>query len=238
MKLDVNEPQVAKALDVVANNIYHGTQDHFDGAWQAEQWDFARSLKRTNFLVTETNAQTLGWDSASQFPPYDGQMRLDVYTYLSSGANMVEYWHWHSIHAGQETYWKGVLSHDLEPNRAYAEVSPAPPMSYRRSAPSSSTSRSRTRSPSSTASIPPTASASCPIDRDQPSGWTPGKSGDSYGDLIVQLHKLALQRQRRRRFPLRRLTGSCPAIRTVQVAHRSGALYLDRRRCSRPSPTM
>jgi beta-galactosidase len=36
---------------------------------------------------------------------------------------MVEYWHWHSIHAGQETYWKGVLSHDLEPNRAYAEVS-------------------------------------------------------------------------------------------------------------------
>jgi beta-galactosidase len=36
---------------------------------------------------------------------------------------MVEYWHWHSIHNGQETYWKGVLSHDLEPNRAYAEVS-------------------------------------------------------------------------------------------------------------------
>ena len=35
---------------------------------------------------------------------------------------MVEYWHWHSIHYGQETYWKGVLSHDLEPNRAYAEV--------------------------------------------------------------------------------------------------------------------
>ena len=49
--------------------------------------------------------------------------REDVYTHLSNGANMVEYWHWHSIHSGQETYWKGVLSHDLEPNRAYAEVS-------------------------------------------------------------------------------------------------------------------
>ena len=36
---------------------------------------------------------------------------------------MVEYWHWHSIHYGQETYWKGVLAHDLEPDRAYAEVS-------------------------------------------------------------------------------------------------------------------
>jgi beta-galactosidase len=36
---------------------------------------------------------------------------------------MVEYWHWHSIHYGQETYWKGVLGHDLEPNRFYNEVS-------------------------------------------------------------------------------------------------------------------
>ncbi len=36
---------------------------------------------------------------------------------------MVEYWHWAALHSGQETYWKGVLSHDLEPNRAYAEVS-------------------------------------------------------------------------------------------------------------------
>ena len=122
MKLDVNEVEVAKSLDVVANNPYHGTQDHLDGAWQALQGDFSRSLKHQNFLVTETNAQTLGWDSAGQFPPYDGQLRLDVYTDLSTGANMVEYWHWHSIHAGQETYWKGVLSHDLEPNRAYAEV--------------------------------------------------------------------------------------------------------------------
>jgi len=46
-----------------------------------------------------------------------------VYTHLAAGANMVEYWHWHSLHCGQETYWKGVLSHDLEPNRTYAEVS-------------------------------------------------------------------------------------------------------------------
>ncbi|HTQ60108.1 MAG TPA: beta-galactosidase [Candidatus Solibacter sp.] len=118
-----DEPTVAASLDVVANNPYHGTQDHMDGAWQALQGDFARSLKHSNFLVTETNAQTIGWDSAGQYPPYDGQLRLDVYTHVSSGANMVEYWHWHSIHAGQETYWKGVLSHDLQPNRAYAEVS-------------------------------------------------------------------------------------------------------------------
>ena len=123
MRRDVNEYEVAKALDIVANNPYHGTQDHMDGQSQAEQGDYSRSLKHANFLVTETNAQTTDWSSAYQYPPYDGQLRLDVYTHLSSGANMVEYWHWASIPAGQETYWKGVLSHDLEPNRAYAEVS-------------------------------------------------------------------------------------------------------------------
>jgi beta-galactosidase len=123
MKNDVNEEAVAESLDIVANNVYHGTQDHFDGSLQAAQGDFARSLKHGNFLITETNAQTIGWSSGSQFPPYDGQMREDVYTQLSNGANMVEYWHWASIAANQETYWKGVLSHDLEPNRAYAEVS-------------------------------------------------------------------------------------------------------------------
>ena len=57
------------------------------------------------------------------YPPYDGQLRLDVFTHVSAGANMVEYWHWHSIHYGQETYWKGVLGHDLEPGRPYNEVS-------------------------------------------------------------------------------------------------------------------
>ncbi len=123
MKRDVNEEAVAQSLDIVADNIYHGTQDHYDGSFQALQSDFSRSLKHANFLVTETNAQTIGWSSAGQFPPYDGQLREDVYTYLANGANMVEYWHWASIAANQETYWKGILSHDLEPNRAYAEVS-------------------------------------------------------------------------------------------------------------------
>ncbi len=122
-RLQVNEYDISKCLDIVAVNPYHGTQDDFDGMGSSMPGDYTRSLKQTNYLVTETNAQTIGWDSKTQFPPYDGQLRLDFYTHLSSGANMVEYWHWHSIHYGQETYWKGVLSHDLEPNRAYAEVS-------------------------------------------------------------------------------------------------------------------
>jgi beta-galactosidase len=120
---EVDESGVTRALDIVAVNPYHATQDGFDGRGSSYEGDYARSLKHANYLVTETNAEAIGWDSANQYPPYDGQLRLDVYTHISSGANMVEYWHWHSLHYGQETYWKGVLGHDLEPGRAYAEVS-------------------------------------------------------------------------------------------------------------------
>jgi beta-galactosidase len=188
MHTDRNEFEIAKSLDVVANNIYHGTQDHLDGAWQAEQSDFARSLKHGNFLVTETNAQTLGWDSAGQFPPYDGQMRLDVYSYLASGANMVEYWHWHSIHAGQETYWKGVLSHDLEPNRAYAEVSKTA-HELEKIGPKLVDLKIKNQVAILYSVDSSNGITFMPYDRGSNSGWVPGKAGDSYGQLIVQLHR-------------------------------------------------
>ncbi len=114
---------IARNLDIVAENPYFETQERLDGRGIWLSGDLGRSLKHTNYLVTETNAQTIGWDSRTQYPQYPGQLRLVVYTHLAAGANMVEYWHWHSLHYGQETYWKGVLSHDLEPNRTYAEVS-------------------------------------------------------------------------------------------------------------------
>ena len=120
---EVNERDVVRSLDIAAANPYHGTQDKFDGEASSMVGDYMRSLKNTNYLITETNAEAIGWDSKDQYPPYDGQLRLDVYTHVSSGANMVEYWHWHSLHYGQETYWKGVLGHDLVPGRAYEEVS-------------------------------------------------------------------------------------------------------------------
>ena len=123
MHREINEFEIAKSLDIAATNNYHGTQENMGGESQSLTGDYIRSLTHSQLPVTETNAQTTDWTSEWQFPPYDGQLRQDVYTHLSNGANMVEYWHWHSIHSGQETYWKGVLSHDLEPNRAYAEVS-------------------------------------------------------------------------------------------------------------------
>jgi len=114
---------IADNLDIVAENPYFETQKRLDARTIWLSGDLGRSLRHTNYLVTETNAQTIGWDSRTQYPQYPGQLRLVVYTHLAAGANMVEYWHWDSLHYGQETYWKGVLSHDLEPNRTYAEVS-------------------------------------------------------------------------------------------------------------------
>ena len=123
IRTNIDAYEIAKHLDITAVNPYHAVQDDLDGESIALSGDLCRSLKRSNYLITETNAQTTGWDAKTQFPPYDGQLRLNVYSHLSSGANMVAYWHWHSLHYGQETYWKGVLSHDLEPNRVYNEVS-------------------------------------------------------------------------------------------------------------------
>ena len=120
---DVDQYETAKALDIPAVNIYMGLQDEMDGEFIAYCGDINRSLKPGNYLVTETTAQTTGWDSKYQLPPYPGQLRLAVYANIGSGANLIAYWHWHSLHYGQETYWKGVLSHDLEPGRVYGEVS-------------------------------------------------------------------------------------------------------------------
>ena len=188
MKPDVNEPAVAAALDVVANNPYFKAQEHLDGAWQALQGDFSRSLRHTNFLVTETNAQTLGWDSAEQLPPYDGQLRLNVYTNVSSGANMVEYWHWHSIHAGQETYWKGVLSHDLEPNRAYAEVSRIA-HELQRVGPKLANMKVQNRVAILYSVDSANGISFMPFERRQELGWEPGRPSGSYNTLVFQLHR-------------------------------------------------
>jgi beta-galactosidase len=118
----VDSREISRFLDVASINPYHETQDRLDGWWIAFMGDFARSMKRAPYLVTETNAQTIGWDAKGQFPPYDGQLRLQAWAHVASGAKMVEYWHWHSLHYGQETYWKGLLGHDLEPNRVFEEA--------------------------------------------------------------------------------------------------------------------
>ena len=113
----VNHFHASQCLTIAGTDIYHPTQDDLTGAEIAFGGDLIRSLKQDNYLVIETEAQGFpGWT------PYKGQLRLQAYSHLASGANSVMYWHWHSIHNACETHWKGILSHDFQENATYREA--------------------------------------------------------------------------------------------------------------------
>ena len=114
----VDHFEAAGCLDVAGVDIYHPTEDDLTGKEIAFGGDMTRSLKGgANYLVLETEAQGQnGW------LPYPGQLRLQAYSHLASGADGVMYWHWHSIHNSFETYWKGLLSQDMDPNPTYEEA--------------------------------------------------------------------------------------------------------------------
>jgi beta-galactosidase len=115
---EVNHFAAARALDIAGIDIYHPTQDRLTGAEIAFGGDLARSLRGgQNYLVMETEARAF-----PDWTPYPGQLRLQAFSHLASGANMVEYWHWSSTNNGIETYWRGLLSQDNQPNPTYEEA--------------------------------------------------------------------------------------------------------------------
>ena len=119
---NIDQVEAFKKMQYPAINVYYNMQDMQDGKQIAYACDYMRQVSPSgNFLITETNAQGTGWSSSNQWPPYDGQIRQNMYAFLSGGANMVEYWHWSTLHYGQETYWRGILGHEALPNRVYEE---------------------------------------------------------------------------------------------------------------------
>lgn len=114
---DVNHFEASKPLDIMGVDVYHPSQDELTGREIAFCGDVARTMKDANYFVVETEAQGF-----KEWTPYPGQLRLQAYSHIASGASMVSYWHWHSIHNSAETYWKGLLSHDLKPNPVYREA--------------------------------------------------------------------------------------------------------------------
>lgn len=132
----LDDQLVSHALDITAGNPYYGMQDRLDAGLettQLSQWtttgvpglfrqaDRMYGSKQGRYLVTETNAQSIG-HSDTNFPPYPGQLKQSAYAFISRGAAMIEYWHWHTLPYGIETYWGGVLPHSLVPGRVYREV--------------------------------------------------------------------------------------------------------------------
>ena len=108
----------AEALTIAGVDIYHPSQEQLSGREIAFGGDVARALKQgAGYFVLETEAQGF-----AQWTPFPGQLRLQAFSHIASGAKMVSYWHWHSLHNAFETYWKGLLSHDFSPNPAYLEA--------------------------------------------------------------------------------------------------------------------
>lgn len=119
--LNIDQIASSRQMQYPGINVYHSVQAGQNGHSIAYAGDYMRTIKGGNYLVMETNAQGIGWDSRGQHPPFDGQLRQNLYSHLASGANMVLYWHWATCHYGQETFWKGILGHELQPNRIYNE---------------------------------------------------------------------------------------------------------------------
>lgn len=114
---EVDHFSASAALDITGVDIYHPSQHQLTGAEIAFCGDIARTTKDKNYLVLETQAQAF-----KNWTPYPGQLRQQAFSHIASGAAMIGYWHWHSLHNAYETYWKGLLSHDLQPNPVYNEA--------------------------------------------------------------------------------------------------------------------
>ncbi|WP_262700651.1 MULTISPECIES: beta-galactosidase [Streptomyces] len=132
----LDDQALAGRLDITAGNPYYTMQDGLalpapatggqtwttNGTWALYQSaDRMYSSRQEPFLVTETDAQSIG-HSWHNRPAYDGQWRQAAWALISRGARMIEYWHWHTLHFGTETYWGGVLPHSGRPGRVYREI--------------------------------------------------------------------------------------------------------------------
>ncbi|KQP56740.1 beta-galactosidase [Agreia sp. Leaf283] len=132
----VSDDELVERLDITAGNPYYRMQDGLSNVvetradapwWTSGPWalfgqaDRMYSTSQDRFLVTETNAQSIGGHWQNQ-PPYPGQIVQAGLALVSRGARMIEYWHWHTLHFGVETYWGGVLPHSQRPGRIYREV--------------------------------------------------------------------------------------------------------------------
>ncbi|MDR6972843.1 beta-galactosidase [Leifsonia shinshuensis] len=132
----VQDPELTAALDVTAGNPYYSMQEglalssteHPTPGWTTSgTWaifhsaDRMYSSKQARFLVTETNAGAIG-GPAMNAPAFDGQWRQAAWAMIARGARMIEYWHWHTLHFGHETFWVGILPHDQRPGRVYEQL--------------------------------------------------------------------------------------------------------------------
>ena len=114
---DICHYDASRAVTLMGTDIYCFDQDRLTGREIAFGGDLIRSVRQENYLVLESQAQAF-----KDWLPYPGQLRQMAWSHIASGACGVMYWNWYSLHNGLESYWKGLLSHDFEPNPTYLEA--------------------------------------------------------------------------------------------------------------------
>ncbi len=132
----IRDDALGELFTVTAGNPYYKAQDALSLPdtevkpqtwWSQGTWglyhsaDWMYGTRHEPFLVTEVGAQSIGFHSMNN-SAYPGQRRQGVWALISRGAQMIEYWHWHTLHHGPETYWGGVIPHSQRPGRTYREI--------------------------------------------------------------------------------------------------------------------
>ena len=133
-----SDDELVASLDVVAGNPYYKMQDGLDSGrdeatgralaehravWALFQWARPRLVLRAVAVPRHRDERAVHRQATRRtIPPFPGQIKQAALALLARGGRMVEYWHWHTLHFGIETYWGGVLPHSQVPGRIYREV--------------------------------------------------------------------------------------------------------------------
>lgn len=115
-----------KDLDFIGYDIYPMLYDemfrHGGHAYtQALYLDTCRAYTG-NFMVPEQAAGFGSQPTFSTMTPEPGEMRRMALTSVARGADSLLFFRWRPAHFGAEIYWMGVIDHDDQPRRRYAEA--------------------------------------------------------------------------------------------------------------------
>jgi beta-galactosidase len=121
----INYFDLAKTLDMVSwDNYPRGfwiTTSAIQPAPIALSHATMRGLKKKHFWVMEQQSGQGAWDT---LPPITrpGEIALWAYQSIAHGADGIVFFRWRTSRFGVEQYWHGILDHDGQSRRRYAEV--------------------------------------------------------------------------------------------------------------------
>lgn len=109
-------------LDVLGVDVYpmfaHDERERYH--WQSNILDRTRCASG-NFLVLEQQAGAGGQATYLLDTPAPGEMRQMAYVSIARGADGLLFFRWRTCRFGAEEYWCGILDHDDQPRRRFAE---------------------------------------------------------------------------------------------------------------------